>query len=259
MIYEIRDLHFAYRPGAPEVLRGVDLELAEGQLLTILGCNGSGKSTLFGCMLGLLQPQIGRIRLCGEDLVSLSPRSIAARVGYVPQSHAPTFDYTVFEFVLMGCAARVGMLSHPGKEEHRRAHAAIERMGLTALQDRPYTELSGGERQQVTIARAIAAQPRAILFDEPTSHLDFGNQVKVLRIIRELSADGYAVVITTHDPNHALLLGGQTALFDGSGGVEVGTSDAVLTEERLQTLYGTELKLRRIEDLERSVCLYPKL
>ena len=259
MIYEIRDLRFAYRAGLPEVLQGVSLDLAEGQLLTILGCNGSGKSTLFGCMLGLLTPQGGEIKLCGEDLKKLSARKIATQIGYVPQSHTPTFDYTVFEFVLMGCAANVGLLSHPGAAERRQADAAIERMGLTALRDRPYTELSGGERQQVTIARAIAAQPKAILFDEPTSHLDFGNQIKVLRVIRELSADGYAVIITTHDPNHALLLGGQTALFDGRGGVEVGSPDTLLTEERLQALYGTELKLRYVDELKRSVCLYPEL
>ena len=259
MIYELRDLHFAYRPGAPEVLQGVSLDLEEGRLLTILGCNGSGKSTLFGCMLGLLKPQSGQISLCGEDLTKLSPRAIASRVGYVPQSHTPAFDYTVFEFVLMGCAARIGLLSHPGAAERRAAEEAIARMGLEKLRDRPYTELSGGERQQVTIARAIAAQPRAILFDEPTSHLDFGNQVKVLRVIRELSADGYAVVVTTHDPNHALLLGGQTALFTGKGQVEVGAPETLLTEERLTALYGAELKLRYMDELERSVCLYPKL
>ena len=259
MIYELRDLHFAYRSGAPEVLQGVSLELAEGQLLTILGCNGSGKCTLFGCMLGLLKPQSGTILLCGDELTKLNPRTIASRVGYVPQSHTPTFDYTVFEFVLMGCAARVGLLSQPGAEERRRADEAIERMGLEPLRNRPYTELPGGERQMVTIARAIAAHPRAILFDEPTSHLDFGNQVKVLRVIRDLSSDGYAVVVTTHDPNHALLLGGQTALFDGRGGVEVGDPDTLLTEERLQALYGTELKLRYMDELKRSVCLYPEL
>lgn len=259
MIYELHDLHFAYRTGAPEVLQGVSLDLVEGQLLTILGCNGSGKSTLFGCMLGLLKPQSGSILLCGDELTKLAPRTIASRVGYVPQSHTPTFDYTVFEFVLMGCAARVGLLSQPGAEERRRADEAIERMELTALRNRPYTELSGGERQMVTIARAIAAHPRAILFDEPTSHLDFGNQVKVLRVIRDLSADGYAVVVTTHDPNHALLLGGQTVLFDGTGAAAVGSPDTILTEERLSALYGAELKLRYVDELERSVCLYPKL
>ena len=258
MIYEISDLRFAYSAKGPEVLQGVSLSLAEGGLLTILGCNGSGKSTLFGCMLGLLKPKSGRISLCGEDLSRLSPRKIAERVGYVPQSHNPTFDYSVYEFVLMGCAARVGLLSHPGAEERRAADEAIARMGLAPLRNRPYTELSGGERQMVTIARAIAAKPRAILFDEPTSHLDFGNQIRVLRVIRSLSEDGYAVVVTTHDPNHALLLGGQTALFTGRQ-VEVGDPSVLLTEERLQALYGAELKLRYLDELERSVCLAPKL
>jgi len=259
MIYELRGLRFAYRPGLPEVLQGVSLDLAEGQLLTILGCNGSGKSTLFGCMLGLLTPQSGTVRLCGDELTALTPRKIAERVGYVPQSHTPTFEYTVFDFVLMGCASHVRLLSHPGKPERRNADEAIERMGLTALRNRPYTELSGGERQQVTIARAIAAKPKAILFDEPTSHLDFGNQAKVLRVIRGLADDGYAIIVTTHDPNHALLLGGQTALFSGKGSVEVGDPTELLTEERLQALYGTDLKLRYLDEFSRSVCLYPKL
>lgn len=259
MIYELRDLHFAYRPGTQEILRGLTLDLAEGELLSVLGRNGCGKSTLFGCMMGLLKPQKGTIRLCGELLNSLSARQIAKYIGYVPQSHTPTFEYSVFEFVLMGCASQVGLLSHPGATERRAADDAIERMGLRELRDRPYTELSGGERQQVTIARAIASHPRAILFDEPTSHLDFGNQIKVLKIIRNLAADGFAVIVTTHDPNQALLLGGQTALIDNGNSMEVGPSDQIITENRLQELYGTDLKLRYFEELSRSVCLYPKI
>lgn len=259
MIYELKNVCFSYREGLPEVLSGVNLSVPEGGLLTILGQNGSGKSTLFHCMTGILKPQSGEILLSGEDLTRLSPKKIAAKVGFVPQSHVPTFAYSVFEFVLMGCAARVGLLSHPGPEEKMRAEEAIERMGLTALKNRPYTELSGGERQQVTIARAIAQKPEVILFDEPTSHLDFGNQLKVLRVIRDLSKEGYAVVVTTHDPNHALMLSGQTALFTGSGDVETGPAENLLTREKLQALYGTDLEVRYMEDLGRSVCLYPKL
>jgi len=259
MIYEISDLSFSYPGTSRTVLKNISLSVPEGGLLTVLGCNGSGKSTLFGCMLGLLRPEGGAIRLCGEPLETLSPRRIAAAVGYVPQSHEPAFDYSVFEFVLMGCAAGIGLLSHPGRAERRRAEEAIERMGLEALRDRPYTELSGGERQQVTIARAIAARPKMILFDEPTAHLDFGNQVKVLRVIRSLSAQGFAIAVTTHDPNHALLLGGSVAIFDGHGGVQTGETASLLTEQRLQELYGTELKLRWMEEFRRSVCLFPQL
>ena len=258
MIYELKNVCFSYREGLPDVLRNVSLSVPEGGLLTILGQNGSGKSTLFNCMTGIHKPQSGQILLSGEDITAMSPKKIAAKVGYVPQSHVPTFAYSVFEFVLMGCASRVGFLSHPGEEEKKNAREAIERMDLMSLSDRPYTELSGGERQQVTIARAIAQKPEVILFDEPTSHLDFGNQLKVLRVIRDLSRDGYAVVVTTHDPNHALMLSGTTALFTGTGTVETGAPEEILTKERLSSLYGTELDLRYVEDLGRSVCMYPK-
>ena len=259
MIYELKNVCFSYRPGLPDVLKNVSLSVPDGGILTILGQNGSGKSTLFNCMTGILKPQSGSILLSGEDITKMSPKRIAAKAGYVPQTHVPTFSYTVFEFVLMGCASRVGLLSQPGAEEKKNAEEAIERMGLTALRDRPYTELSGGERQQVTIARAIAQKPEVILFDEPTSHLDFGNQLKVLRVIRDLSQSGYAVVVTTHDPNHALMLKGTTALFNGSGSVETGKAEEILTKERLCALYGTELELIYVNDLGRSVCMYPGL
>ncbi len=259
MIYEIRDLTFSYRAGGPRVLENVSLELDDGEILTILGCNGSGKSTLFGCMLGLYRPQGGNVSLCGSDITGLSAKKIAGMVGYVPQSHTPTFDYSVYEFVLMGCAASVGLFARPGAAERAQADEAIEMLGLGELRDRPYTELSGGERQQVTIARAIAARPKAILFDVPTSHLVFGHQIKVMRVIKGLSEKGFSVVVTTHDPNQALLLGGKTALFDGKGRVQVEDPAVLLTEERLQQLYGTELKLRYLEEFERNVCLYPRL
>lgn len=258
MVYSVRDLCFSYRKDVP-VLQNLSLNLEDGELLTILGSNGSGKSTLFGCMLGLLAPDSGSIELCGENITRLSPRKIASLAGYVPQAHSPTFDYTVSEFVLMGCAAEVGLLSHPGARERERAEAAVARLGLEELKDRAYTQLSGGERQLVTIARAIASQPRVILFDEPTAHLDFGNQIKVLRVIRSLSEQGFAVVVTTHDPNHALLLGGKTALFTGRGDVLTGKTQDLITGERLKELYGTEITVLRVDELDRNVCLCPKL
>jgi len=259
MIYEINDLSYQYPGREKPVFEHVSLTLKEGELLTILGRNGCGKSTLFACMLGLLRGTAGSIRLDGAEIGSLSPKKIAELVGYVPQEHAPAFPYSVFEFVLMGCASGVGLMSHPGKKEEDMAERAIRRMGLSYLKDRPYTELSGGERQQVTIARAIAAEPRVVLFDEPTAHLDFGKQVQAMGIIRELSRSGYSVVVTTHDPNQAFLLGGKTAVFTGTEGVITGDPAELLTEERLKGIYGTELKLKYMEDLGREICMYPKL
>ena len=258
MIYELEKVCFAYR-GGKDVLHEASLQLEPGDMLTLLGRNGCGKTTLFGCMLGLLTPRSGRVILDGTDVSHLSPRQLAAKVSFVPQSHTPAFDYTVLEFVLMGCAAGVGILSHPGREEYRRAHEALERMELEALAQHSVSELSGGECQQAAIARAIAGRPKAILFDEPTAHLDAGNQIKVLRMIRDLSQDGYAVAVSTHEPNHALLLGSRSAVLDGSGGIVQGETERLLTQERLQTLYGTDLRLMRIEGLERDVCICPRL
>lgn len=259
MIYEINNLSFRYKGGERKVLNGASLNIAEGELVSILGRNGAGKSTLFGCMLGLNKAQSGSIKLCGEDIQNLSERKIASVVGFVPQSHNPTFDFTVFDFVLMGCASKIGLLSRPGAKEAEAAEQALEQMGLTHLAHRSYTELSGGERQQATIARAIAAEPKIILFDEPTAHLDFANQIKVLRIIKGLSEKGYSVAVTTHDPNHALLLGGTAAILDGEGKLSSGKVSELVTEERLKGVYGADVRLRYLDEFERDVCIYPNL
>jgi len=259
MIYSVENVQYSYRPSLPMVLRDVDLTLEEGETLTILGRNGAGKSTLLRCMLGLLRPQRGAVRLCGREVSSMKPRLVASQVGYVPQNHAPSFGYSVFDFVLMGCASRVGILSHPGRRERAAAERAMEMLGISHLAARNYSELSGGERQQAAIARAVAARPKAVLFDEPTAHLDVGNQVRVLRIIKSLSENGFAVAVTTHDPNHALLLGGKTAIFDREFGVVSGGAEEMITEENLHALYGEKLILRYLEELDRSVCISPNL
>ena len=135
----------------------------------------------------------------------------------------------------------------------------MEMLGISHLAARNYSELSGGERQQAAIARAVAAGPKAVLFDEPTAHLDVGNQVRVLRIIKALSENGFAVAVTTHDPNHALLLGGKAAIFDRTWGVVSGSVEEMVTEEKLRALYGEKLILRYLEELGRSVCISPNL
>jgi len=259
MLYDIQNLHFSYRPNSPEVLRGVDLQIREGEILTVLGRNGAGKSTLFSCMLGMKKPRQGSIQIQGRDIASMTEREIATVVGFVPQSHNPAFAYTVEEFVLMGCAAKIGLLSSPGSREREKTMAALEKMGIAHLANRPYTELSGGERQQVTIARAIVGQPKIILFDEPTAHLDFSNQVKVLRIVKGLSRDGYAVAMTTHDPNHALLLGGHTAILGGDGKITWGETGSIVTQENLEKVYGPDICLQPWPEIGRNVCVFPSL
>ena len=259
MLYNIRDLHFSYRANGPQVLRGVDLQIREGEILTVLGRNGAGKSTLFSCMLGIKKHQRGTVEIQGRDLSTMTEREIATVVGFVPQSHNPAFSYTVEEFVLMGCAAKIGLLSSPGAKEREKVSQALEKMGIAHLAHRPYTELSGGERQQVTIARAIVGEPKIILFDEPTAHLDFSNQVKVLRIVKKLSEDGFAVAMTTHDPNHALLLGGSTAILGSDGKILWGETRSIVTQENLEKVYGPDICLQPWPEIGRTVCVFPSL
>ena len=257
MIYEVSALSFSY--GKHRVLNDVSLTLEEGELLCVLGKNGSGKSTLFSCLLGLKHSYDGRIRLCGTDLKQLKEREIAAVVGYVPQSSHSTFDFTVFEYVLMGRAAHVKLFSQPSKQDKAAAINALEIMDIPDLKDRSIMELSGGERQQATIARALAAGPRAILFDEPTVHLDYCNQIKVLKIIKNLYKKGYAVCMTTHDPNHALLLGGNVVLIDDEGHVQKGNADEMLCHGNLGRLFGQDMNILYVDELKRKVCLYPNI
>ena len=258
MIYEVNGLSFAYH-GGPRVLDGVSLTLERGEVLSILGPNGAGKSTLLGCMLGMLVPQEGSVRLEGRDIAQLKPRDIARLVSYVPQNLAPVFGYTLFEFVLMGRAPLIPTLGRPGPADRAAAREALEQLGLTRLADRACTEVSGGERQQAAIARAIVRQPQAVLFDEPTAHLDVGNQLRTLRVLKNLSRQGYAVVVTTHDPNHAILLGGRAAILDRAGHLTAGPAEEIIREDALRQVYQADLKLQWEPQLGRTVCLFPNL
>lgn len=258
MIYEVKNLKYAY-PGQKNVLNGMSLSLEEGELLCVLGRNGAGKSTFFSCLLGLLKPYDGSILLEGKEVRNLKEKNVATIVGYVPQNNNSTFEFSVLDYVLMGCASSIGIFQRPGKNEEDAAWNALCMMGLNSFAYRTFSELSGGERQQVAIARAIASNPKVILFDEPTAHLDYSNQIKVLKIIKNLSEKGFAVAVTTHDPNHAMLLNGSVALFDGKGGLEYGKVSELITEEKLQSIYGSDLKIRYMEEFKRNVCVYPSL
>ncbi len=259
MIYEIENLTFSYPGMERKVLDRADLTLGEGEILCILGPNGAGKTTLLSCMAGLLVPQEGSIRLCGQPLEQMSERDIARLVGYVPQVHTPAFDYRVLDFVLMGRTPRMGMFARPKEEDERICRQVLESMGIADLSEKSYRNLSGGERQQVLIARAIAQRPKAVLFDEPTAHLDYGNQQRVLRRVRAMADEGFSVIITTHNPDHALLLGDRAAIVGKNGQILQGPSQEIVTEEHLRQIYGIDLYLMWIEQLGRTACLVPGL
>ncbi|MCI8645344.1 MAG: ABC transporter ATP-binding protein [Firmicutes bacterium] len=259
MIYEVDNLTFSYPKGERKVLDHASLCLEEGEILCILGPNGAGKTTLLNCMAGLLLPEGGSICLCGRPINSMKAREIAGIVGYVPQIHTPAFDYKVLDVVLMGRAPKTGIFARPSKEDEALCMRTLESMNLAHLAHRSYLDISGGERQQVIIARAIVQKPKAILFDEPTAHLDYGNQHRVLKRVRQMKEEGYSVIITTHNPDHALLLGGKAAIVGKDGHIIQGESKAILTEETLRSIYETDLKLLWVEEAGRTVCIAPGL
>ena len=248
---EARGLGYGY-PGRA-VGRGLDLTLATGEVLCVLGPNGGGKTTLFRTLLGLLPAQAGEVRLDGAPLDGMPRASVARRLGYVPQGHLAPFAFTVRDAVLMGRTAHIGLFAAPGSADRAAADAAIRALAIEALAERFVTELSGGERQLIMIARALAQGARVLVLDEPTASLDFGNQVRVLREIRRLAAEGYAVVFSSHDPSHAFLAAGRVLLLACGGMLRQGAPDAVITAENLRAVYGVEVHVATLDGAR--VCL----
>lgn len=240
MTLAAQELAFGYR-GHP-VGQGVSLAVAAGEVLALLGPNGGGKTTLLKTLLGLIPPQAGSVMLDGRDLAAIPVRERARLVAYVPQSHQGTFAFTAFDVVLMGRTAHGGLFARPGAKDRAVASAMLERLGIAHLSDRSVTTISGGERQLVLVARALAQEPRFIVLDEPTASLDFGNQGKVMRQIRGLAADGLGVLFTTHDPNQALGHADRVALLRDGGVMAVGRVAEILSQERLSALYGAPVE-----------------
>ena len=233
--------------------RGLDLALPAGEVLCVLGPNGGGKTTLFRTLLGLLPAQAGEVLLEGQALARMARADVARRIGYVPQGHVAQFAFTVREAVLMGRTAHVGLFAAPGAADRAAAEQAIATLGIESLADRVVTELSGGERQLAMIARALAQGARALVLDEPTASLDFGNQVRVLREIRRLAIDGYAVVFSTHDPGQAFLAASRVLLLAHGGSLRQGAPQEVITPQNLREVYGVEVRVAVVEGAR--VCL----
>ena len=240
------------------ILKDISFEFRSGEIVSILGPNGAGKTTFLNCLANLVPLDSGAVYLNGKNIRKMPPREVAKIIGYVPQIIVPSFDFSVVENVVTGCAPHMGTLSRPKQEHYDIAMEAIRRMGIENLANRSYSQISGGERPQVYIARALSQRPAFILMDAPTAHLDYGNQIKVLKTVRSLKEEGYGVILTTHNPDHALLLQDQVAILDRSGVLSTGLSTDVLKERELSKLYGTELKLFYQDSLGREVCAAPQ-
>lgn len=254
MILQVNNLSFRY-DSSRSIFHDVNFELDKGEVLSILGTNGAGKSTLLNCLAGLFRPESGDILLGGRSMKTMSMGDVAKVIGYVPQIHTPAYAYTVREFTVMGRTPYIGAFATPSKEDYRIADEALERMNISHIAHKPYTEISGGERQQVAIARALTQQPQIILLDEPTAHLDYGNQYRVVQMIKELAQEGYALIMTTHNPEHAVILDGKVAILNREGILGVGQAADALNGETLSKLYGLTIKTVYDPDAQRNICV----
>jgi len=235
----VQNLSFSY--GERQVLSDISFTLEKGEFLSVLGPNGVGKSTLFRCILGLLHGYSGKITSDGEELSSMSKRELSRRIAYIPQINKPAFGYTVLDMVLMGTTRQLSPFAQPHRAQIEQAMDALERVGAKHLSERDFTHLSGGEQQLVLIARAIAQQAGILVMDEPTSALDYGNQLRVLKLVRELAGEGYAVLLSTHNPQHALTFATRILALSGGRVAALGAPQDVLTREIVSSLYGVEV------------------
>ncbi len=245
-LIDMRQLSFSYRHR--EVLSGIDLSVSEGSVLALLGPNGSGKTTLLKLMIGLLKPASGNVRLNGRDIHAMPQRELARNLAYVPQVHREAFAYRVFDVVLMGRMPHKSFFSRYGKADHKIAAEALEKLGIEHLADRPYTEISGGERQLALIARAMAQGARVFVMDEPTNGLDYGNQVRLLERLKALSADGYTFVFSTHHPDHAMAVADRVVMMRKGVIAHDGVVAETVNQASLKDLYNVDVRMYPVEE-----------
>lgn len=253
MSIETRHLCFSY--GKRQVLHDISIEVPDATLVNVLGPNGVGKSTLFRCILGLNSNYSGTILVNGKDLKSTGIRERAREISYIPQSHAPVYNYEVLDIVIMSTGADLGMLRSPGPRQRRQAYNALERVGIAHLAQRTYTQISGGEQQLVLIARALAQNARTIIMDEPTSALDYGNTIRVLSCVRQLAKEGLSIVQSTHQPDQAFLYADKTLVLHQGHVHAFGDPKDVITNELVSTIYGVNVEVNSLYGDKVRVCV----
>lgn len=257
-LLEVSHISYGYKNSLP-IIKDISFSIGRGELFAILGPNGAGKSTLLNCIAGLFQPTNGHVLLDGEDISKISPKKNAQKVAYVPQNSTNIYGYSVRDYIAMGRAPHLGIFLMPNKDDYKIVDEAIEMLGINNFCDKSYTNISGGQRQLANIARAIVQQPELIIFDEPTSALDYGNQLKIMRIVKQLSENGYSVIMTTHNPDHPILLDGHVGILNSNGHMKIGSIKEIMKEDSLSEIYKTKLRLIHIEELDRTVCVSEKL
>ena len=239
---DIRQAVCGYRSGRKTkiVINGLNMRVDHGEIMCVLGKNGAGKTTLFRTILGSLPLISGRIEIDQMNMADMSRVQIARRIAYVPQSHVPPFPFTVRQVVEMGRVSHMRIYQTPSRHDREAAEKALSVMGIQDLSERTYTEISGGERQLVLIARAIAQEADYLIMDEPSASLDFGNQVRVMELIKKLASDGHGVIMTTHYPDQVFMADSSCTVIQDRDHILSGKAEDILTSDLIKDLYGIE-------------------
>lgn len=243
----VEGLSFRHGKSEPSLV-GVTLSVQQGEVCCLLGANGAGKTTLLRCLLGLLSPHQGTVRIAGEPAGALSRRELARRIAYVPQRSATPFPFSTLDIAVTGRTPYLRAMASPSEADRRAAVEVLDELGIGALADRPFSVLSGGERRLALLARAVVQDAPVLLLDEPTAGLDFSNEARVLQVVTGLVRSGRTVLMTTHQPWHALLCGGQAVLMRGGRLVADGPADRIVTAQRLSELYGVPVRVLTTRD-----------
>ncbi len=252
MILSVDNLSFGYKKNV-QIFKDVNFSIQSGDILCILGANGVGKSTLLNCLVNLYKPISGKVMIDNQDIKTMNYHEISQYIGYVPQIHNPQYGYTVKEYVAMGIAPKIGVFAKPSREDYKFVDEILARMEIDHLSNKSYTEISGGERQKASIAKVLAQEPKIIILDEPTAYLDYGNQHKTINLVKTLAKEGYAIIITTHQPEHAMMLEQYVGIIMRDGNFIFGSNNDIISQELLTELYNIKIKMTFVESLDKKV------
>jgi iron complex transport system ATP-binding protein len=241
MKLEIKNLSCGYEKKI--IIKNFSVEVNSGEVLSILGSNGIGKTTIFKTILGLLEAFEGEILVDGKNILKLNDKAKAKLISYVPQAHTPPFSFTVLDVVVMGRDPYLGAFGTPNKKDFTIAKQALEDLNISFLENRIYTDLSGGERQMVLIARALCQKTPILILDEPTSNLDYGNEVQVLKQIKKLANKGYIVIMTSHSPEQAFQCEAKVMLIQKNQKFLYGKAKEIITNKNLKNAYNVEVEV----------------